>query len=51
MLKEFVHFFETYKVLKGKGDIVEVRGYKGKKEAKEAIEKAIEIYKSKYPEK
>lgn len=50
MLKEFVHFFETYKVLKGKGDIVEVRGYKGKKEAKEAIEKAIENYRAKYPE-
>ena len=50
MLKEFVHFFETYKVLKGKGDIVEVRGYKSKKEAKEAIEKAIENYREKYPE-
>lgn len=48
-LREFQHFFETYKKLKGKGDIVEVRGYKGKKEAIEAVEKSIVLYKEKFP--
>lgn len=47
-LKEFQHFFETYKILKGKGDVVEVHGYKGKKEAKEAVEKSVELYKKKF---
>ncbi|HEC33080.1 MAG TPA: inorganic diphosphatase [Candidatus Kaiserbacteria bacterium] len=50
-LKEFKHFFETYKVLKGKGDIVEIKGYKGKKEAMEAVEKSIKLYKDKFPSK
>ncbi|MCH7529558.1 inorganic diphosphatase [Patescibacteria group bacterium] len=47
-LKEFQHFFETYKTLKGKGDIVEVYGYKGKKEAKAAVEKSVKLYKEKF---
>lgn len=47
-LKEFQHFFETYKKLKGNGDVVEVNGYKGMKEAKEAVEKSIELYAKKF---
>ena len=47
-LKEFTHFFETYKVLKGKGDVVEVRGCRGKKEAVEAIERAVKLYREKF---
>lgn len=50
-LKEFKHFFETYKELKGKGDIVEVPGYKGKKDALAAVEKSIKLYQEKYPQK
>jgi inorganic pyrophosphatase len=44
-LKEFTHFFETYKELKGKGDIVKINSIKGKKEAQEAIMKSVELYK------
>jgi inorganic pyrophosphatase len=47
-LKEISHFFETYKVLKGKGDIVEAKTYKGRKEAFEAINKAIKLYSKKF---
>lgn len=46
-LKEFQHFFETYKALKGKPAPVEIRGVHGKKEAVEAIQKSIELYKQK----
>ena len=48
MLKEFQHFFETYKVLKGKPAPVEIKGIKGKAEALEAVKKSIELYRSKY---
>lgn len=44
MLKEFQHFFETYKALKGKPAPVEIRGIEGKKEALAAIERASEMY-------
>jgi inorganic pyrophosphatase len=47
-LKEFTHFFETYKELKGKGDIVKINSIKGKKEAIEAIQKSVELYKAKF---
>ncbi|MBP9710949.1 MAG: inorganic diphosphatase [Candidatus Pacebacteria bacterium] len=47
-LKEFQHFFETYKLLKGKPAPVEIRGVKGKAEAIEAVKKSIEIYKDKF---
>ncbi|MCW9054516.1 MAG: inorganic diphosphatase [Candidatus Pacebacteria bacterium] len=47
-LKEFKHFFETYKELKGKGDIVEVGDYKGKEDAKKAVLRSIELYKEKH---
>ncbi|MDZ7726589.1 MAG: inorganic diphosphatase [Candidatus Campbellbacteria bacterium] len=47
-LREFKHFFETYKELKDDKATqvpVEIHGFKGKKEAHEAIEKSVEIYK------
>jgi len=45
-LKEIQHFFETYKQLKGSA--VNVPGFKGKKEAHEAIAKSIELYNQKF---
>ena len=48
-LKEFQHFFETYKALKGKPAPVEIRGVAGKKEAIVAIQKSIDLYKQKFP--
>lgn len=47
-LKEFQHFFETYKLLKGKPAPVEIRGIKGKAEAIEAVQKSVQIYKEKF---
>lgn len=47
-LKEFSHFWETYKILKGKGDVVTVNAVKGKAEAMAAVEKSIEMYNEKY---
>lgn len=47
-LKEFTHFFETYKILKGKGDVVEVKGCHGRKEATAALERAVKLYKEKF---
>ncbi len=51
MLREYTHFFETYKILKGKDPKdypVIVSGYKGKKEAVEAIVRSQELYKNKF---
>lgn len=48
LLKEFAHFFQTYKVLKGKGDIVDVGVYKGKDEALAAVHKSVELYNAKF---
>ncbi|HVS80091.1 MAG TPA: inorganic diphosphatase [Candidatus Paceibacterota bacterium] len=50
-LKEFRHFFETYKILKGKGDVVTVNGILGKAEAVAAVKKSIELYEAKYGKK
>lgn len=50
-LKEISHFFETYKVLKGKGDVVVANVYKGKKEAQEAFQKSKQQYQTKFPTK
>lgn len=51
-LKEFAHFFETYKELKkGEKDAVQINGYKDKAAAKEAILKSIELYKKEFDEK
>ncbi len=49
MVKEFVHFFETYKELKkGQKDVVKIPKISGKKEALEAVLKSIELYKAKF---
>jgi len=48
MLKEFQHFFETYKMLKGKPAPVEIRGIAGKQEALAAVNKSIDLYKQKF---
>ncbi len=50
-LREYQHFFETYKMLKGKPVSVEIKGIKGKAEALEAIRKSIEMYQQKFPKK
>jgi inorganic pyrophosphatase len=47
-LKEYQHFFETYKALKGKPAPVEIKGIKGKAEAIAAVEKSVELYKQKF---
>lgn len=50
-LKEFAHFFETYKILKGddpKDYPVTIGGYKGKSEAINAINHSIKLYKEKF---
>ena len=47
-LKEYQHFFETYKALKGKPAEVEIKGIKGKAEALEAVKKSVELYKQKF---
>jgi inorganic pyrophosphatase len=46
-LKEIQHFFETYKHLKGKGDIVTIDGIKGKAEAQAAFERGCQLYQEK----
>ncbi len=43
-LKEFQHFFETYKALKGKPAPVEIKGIMGKAEALEAVKKSVQLY-------
>lgn len=45
-LKEFQHFFETYKALKGKPAPVEIKGIYGKQAALEAVKKSFELYKA-----
>jgi inorganic pyrophosphatase len=47
-LKEFQHFFETYKALKGKPAPVEIKKIDGKKEALAAVERGIQLYKDKF---
>lgn len=48
-LKEYQHFLETYKALKGKPAPVEIKGIYGKAEAVAAVEKSLEQYKQKFP--
>lgn len=43
-LKEFVHFFETYKQLKGKPAEVVIDGYEGADVAKAAFDRARKMY-------
>ena len=47
-LKEFKHFFETYKQLKNSKSPVIARGYKDKNVAIKAINKSIKLYKEKF---
>ncbi len=47
-LKEFQHFFETYKALKGKPAPVEIKGIMGKAEALAAVQKSVELYKKEF---
>ena len=47
-LKEIQHFFETYKALKGKHSVVEIKGFQDKEGAKKAILHSIELYKEKF---
>lgn len=48
-LKEFTHFFETYKQLKG--EVVKINSIKGRAEAMEAVEKSVKIYREKFGKK
>ena len=50
-LKEYQHFFETYKALKGREAIVTIEGFEGKKEAEAAVMKSIDLYNKKFPKK
>lgn len=50
-LKEYQHFFETYKALKGKKNEVVVHGYKGKKEAVAAVKRSIKLYEKQFMKK
>ncbi|MFI5260235.1 MAG: inorganic diphosphatase [Candidatus Paceibacteria bacterium] len=43
-LKEFVHFFETYKALKGKPTEVTIVGVQGRAEAEAAFERGRQMY-------
>ena len=47
-LKEFQHFFETYKALKGKPAPVTINSVMGKKEADEAVLRSVTLYKDKF---
>jgi len=47
-LKEFQHFLETYKVLKGKPAPVEIKEIYGKKEALAAVKRSQELYQQKF---
>lgn len=48
-LKEIEHFYSTYKKLQNKE--VEVKGFKGQKEAQDAFLEGVELYTNKYPAK
>lgn len=45
-LKEFKHFFETYKSIEDK--VVEISGFEGRSKAIEAVEKSIKLYGEKF---
>lgn len=48
-LKEIEHFYSTYKKIQNK--VVEVRGFKGKKEAEEAFKKGVAAYQKEFGKK
>ena len=45
-LKEIEHFYTTYKKLQNK--VVEVTGFKGRDEAAEAFDRALDLYKKEF---
>ena len=45
-IKEIEHFFLTYKKIQGQK--VEISGFKGKDDAKKAVERGLDLYKDKY---
>ena len=45
-IKEFQHFFETYKSIDGKK--VTIDGVEGKDQAIEAVKKSVQLYNDKY---
>lgn len=47
-LKEYKHFFETYKELKEKDVVVTIDGIKGKAEAMAAVERSMQLYDEKF---
>lgn len=47
-VKEWKHFFETYKELKEKDVIITIKGIKGKEDAIEAVKKSITLYDEKF---
>lgn len=47
-LREFKHFFEAIKLLKGKPAEVTVHGFEGKAEALEAVKKSQRLYQEKF---
>ncbi len=47
-LKEYRHFLETYKALKGKPAPVEIKSIMGKKEALAAVKRSVELYRQKF---
>ncbi len=50
-LKEYQHFFETYKVLKGKKNEVIVLGFKGRKDALAAVKRSVKLYAKEFGKK
>jgi inorganic pyrophosphatase len=50
-LKEYTHFFETYKQLKGEPVVVKINDIKGKSAAIEAVQKSVELYNAKFGKK
>jgi inorganic pyrophosphatase len=48
-LKEMEHFFSTYKKIQNK--VVEVTGFKGKKQAEKAVLRSIKLYQDKFGKK
>ncbi len=47
-LKEYTHFFETYKILKGKGNPIVIKKFEGQAAAKKAIVRSQELYEEKF---
>jgi inorganic pyrophosphatase len=50
-VKEWKHFFETYKELKEKEVVVEIKGIKGRDAAIEAVKKSIDMYEQEFNKK